>query len=331
MGSVVSGPQKLVFQGIPNLYQAKFNKTEYAEYKANKEKLACDIILISDTGMIAQDQPSITTGLRGLSYMEVTVTGPNRDLHSGLYGGAVANPINVLCEMIAQLHDDKKRITIPGFYDNVEALSENERAAMAEAPFDLEELKNPLPKKTKLSKIVCPIQQGLADQNPDVDAIYRLTSKLPITFEKSENISIGNGSICPFNSQNTTWLREAYPLMYLPSYCSFRMTDIWRSFIAQRIAWTCDWSILFHNSTVIQKRNAHNLMRDFQDEISGYENNYKIMNNLMKLKLRTGIKNIKFNMLLCYKELVRIKLIDKKEIQLLKAWFDDMKIINNNL
>jgi len=123
--------------------------------------------------------------------------------------------------------------------------------------FALEELKNPLPKKTKLSKIVCPIQQGLADQNPDVDAIYRLTSKLPITFEKSENISIGNGSICPFNSQNTTWLREAYPLMYLPSYCSFRMTDIWRSFIAQRIAWTCDWSILFHNSTVIQKRNAH--------------------------------------------------------------------------
>src|SRR6056300_1313807 len=110
--------------------------------KNNKSKLACDVILISDTGMISKEQPSISTGLRGLSYMEVTVTGPNRDLHSGLYGGAVANPINVLCEMIAQLHDDKKRITIPGFYDNVEALSENERAAMAEAPFDLEEFKN---------------------------------------------------------------------------------------------------------------------------------------------------------------------------------------------
>lgn len=110
--------------------------------KNNKQKLTCDVILISDTGMISREQPSISTGLRGLSYMEVTVTGPNRDLHSGLYGGAVANPINVLCEMIAQLHDDKKRITIPGFYDNVEALSENERAAMAEAPFDLEEFKN---------------------------------------------------------------------------------------------------------------------------------------------------------------------------------------------
>jgi len=191
--------------------------------------------------------------------------------------------------------------------------------------FALEELNNPIPKKMKKSKIISPIQQGLADENPDVDAIYRLTCKLPITFKASQNISLGSGSICPFNSQNTGWLKEAYPLMYLPSYCSFRMTDIWRSFIAQRIAWTCDWSILFHKSTVVQKRNSHNLMRDFQDEISGYENNYKIMNNLMKLKLRTGIKNIKYNMLLCYKELVRIKLIDKKEIRLLNAWFLDLK------
>ena len=110
--------------------------------KANKEKLACDIILISDTGMIAQDQPSITTGLRGLSYMEVTVTGPNRDLHSGLYGGSVQNPINVLCEMITKLRDENKKITIPGFYDNVEELSNEERIEMEKAPIDEEEFKN---------------------------------------------------------------------------------------------------------------------------------------------------------------------------------------------
>lgn len=110
--------------------------------KANKEKLKCDIILISDTGMIAKDQPSITTGLRGLSYMEVCVTGPNRDLHSGLYGGAVQNPINVLCEMIAQLKDENKKITIPGFYDKVVELSEKERAEMGKAPFDLEGFKS---------------------------------------------------------------------------------------------------------------------------------------------------------------------------------------------
>ena len=110
--------------------------------KANKEKLACDIILISDTGMIAQDQPSITTGLRGLSYMEVTVTGPNRDLHSGLYGGSVQNPINVLCEMISKLRDENKKITIPGFYDNVEELSNEERIEMEKAPIDEDEFKN---------------------------------------------------------------------------------------------------------------------------------------------------------------------------------------------
>jgi acetylornithine deacetylase/succinyl-diaminopimelate desuccinylase-like protein len=110
----------------------------------NKKKLANDVILISDTGMIAKDVPSITTGLRGLSYVEVEVTGPNRDLHSGLYGGAVANPINVLTKMIASLHDKNNHITIPGFYDDVEKLSKKEREKMAEAPFSLENYKKAL-------------------------------------------------------------------------------------------------------------------------------------------------------------------------------------------
>lgn len=110
----------------------------------NKEKLANDVILISDTGMIANDIPSITTGLRGLSYVEVEITGPNRDLHSGLYGGAVANPINILTKMIASLHDEKNHITIPGFYDAVEEVSREERAVMAKAPFSLENYKKAL-------------------------------------------------------------------------------------------------------------------------------------------------------------------------------------------
>ncbi len=110
----------------------------------NHKKLENDIILISDTGMIAPDVPSITTGLRGLSYVEVEVTGPNRDLHSGLYGGAVANPINILTQMIASLHDENNHITIPGFYDHVEELSELERAKMGEAPFSLEAYKKAL-------------------------------------------------------------------------------------------------------------------------------------------------------------------------------------------
>jgi len=110
----------------------------------NQEKLSNDVILISDTGMIAKDVPSITTGLRGLSYVEVEVTGPNRDLHSGLYGGAVANPINILTKMIASLQDENNHITIPGFYDKVEDLSAEERATMAEAPFSLENYKKSL-------------------------------------------------------------------------------------------------------------------------------------------------------------------------------------------
>ncbi len=103
----------------------------------NRELLKSDVILISDTTMISMDVPSITTGLRGLSYLEVEVTGPNRDLHSGLYGGAVANPINVLAEMIARLTDDNHHITIPGFYDDVLEVSKQERKEMAKAPFDL--------------------------------------------------------------------------------------------------------------------------------------------------------------------------------------------------
>lgn len=112
--------------------------------KENRDKLANDVILISDTGMIAKDVPSITTGLRGLSYVEVEVTGPNRDLHSGLYGGAVANPINILTKMIASLHDENNHITIPGFYDKVEELSHEERAQMAKAPFSLDAYKKAL-------------------------------------------------------------------------------------------------------------------------------------------------------------------------------------------
>jgi len=112
--------------------------------KANKDKLKADVILISDTALISLDQPSITVGLRGLSYMEVRVTGPNRDLHSGVYGGAVANPANVLCEMIASLHDKNGKVTIPGFYDDVMELSSSERKALNSAPFNLEEYKKDL-------------------------------------------------------------------------------------------------------------------------------------------------------------------------------------------
>ena len=112
--------------------------------KANKQRLKCDTILISDTGIIANDTPSITTGLKGLSYLDVEVTGPNRDLHSGLYGGAVANPINILCEMISKMKDENNHITIPKFYDNVVELTAEEREDIARAPFSLDKYKKVL-------------------------------------------------------------------------------------------------------------------------------------------------------------------------------------------
>ncbi|HTN21621.1 MAG TPA: dipeptidase [Pelobium sp.] len=110
----------------------------------NTERLKADVVLISDTSMISMENPSIETGLRGLAYLEVEVQGPNRDLHSGVYGGAVANPATILCQMIASLHDENNHITIPGFYDDVIVLSEEERKALNNAPFDLEEYKKDL-------------------------------------------------------------------------------------------------------------------------------------------------------------------------------------------
>lgn len=195
--------------------------------------------------------------------------------------------------------------------------------------FSLQELIRELPELPLKENVFCPIQQGLANENPDVDAIYRLTLPLPISFDENENVALGKNSICPFNSQNTTWFKEAFPLMYLPYYCSFRMTDIWRSFVAQRIAWTCDWSVLFHKSTVWQERNEHDLMIDFNDEISGYQNNHKIMDSLIGLPLRSGIENIYENILISYEKLIQMELVGKKELPLLNAWLDDVKSLNN--
>ena len=112
--------------------------------KANKAKLKADVVLVSDTSIIANDTPSIDVGLRGLAYMEVEVTGPNRDLHSGVYGGAVANPATILCQMIASMHDENNHITIPGFYDDVIVVSDADRAEMAKAPFSLDAYKKDL-------------------------------------------------------------------------------------------------------------------------------------------------------------------------------------------
>jgi len=177
-------------------------------------------------------------------------------------------------------------------------------------------------------KVDCPIQQGLANGNPDVDAIYRLTLPLPQNFKNNRRIALAKYSCSPFNSQNTTWWKVAFPLLYLPAFCSFRMTDIWRSIIAQRIAWENDWAVLFHEPTVLQNRNKHDLMKDFVDEIPGYINNDKIFNELSKIKIKSGQDYLADNLLVCYERLIAMEMLDKKELNLLSAWLNDLKAIN---
>ncbi|MDQ3100437.1 MAG: STELLO glycosyltransferase family protein, partial [Bacteroidota bacterium] len=190
--------------------------------------------------------------------------------------------------------------------------------------FPLEKIQEPLPEPTTVRSVFCPIQQGLADGDPDVDAIYRLTSELPLTFHQRSPIAIGNGSWSPFNSQNTHWFPEAYLLLYLPANCSFRMTDIWRSYVALRICWANDWHVLYSNADVWQDRNEHDLMRDFAQEVVGYQNNMKICDELSALDIEPGLDHLSDNMLRCYDVFIRSGLIHKNELKLLEAWIDDL-------
>lgn len=175
--------------------------------------------------------------------------------------------------------------------------------------------------------IDCPIQQGLADGNPDVDAIYRLILPLPVHFDKGKKILLGKNTWCPFNSQNTCWWKEFFPLLYLPAHCSFRMTDIWRSFVAQRICWEYGYGILFHSATIYQERNEHDLMHDFRDEVSGYLNNESICETLSQLTLKKG--DLFDNLKVCYEALVQKGLVGKEELILLNAWEKDSLSISH--
>jgi hypothetical protein len=176
-------------------------------------------------------------------------------------------------------------------------------------------------------EIDCPIQGGLADENPDVDAIYRLTLPLPQNFRTDRRIALLKNSWAPLNSQNTTWWRDVFPLLYLPAYCTMRMTDIWRGFVAQRIAWASEWALLFHEPTVWQERNEHNLMRDFKDEVPGYLHNLELCEALGQLSLRPGRESLNDNLRICYEQLVRMSLVGKQELELLEAWIADLESI----
>ena len=178
---------------------------------------------------------------------------------------------------------------------------------------------------TPLADFYCPIQQGLADNAPDVDAVWRLILERPFNFRRGPSVWLPPGTWCPFNSQTTWWWPEVYPLLYLPSYCSFRMTDIWRSFVAQRCLWELGHGMVFHAAEADQDRNPHNLMRDFKDEISGYTQNDAIVARLSDLSLNAGRDAVADNLVTCYEALTAAGFFPADELPLVRGWVEDMQ------
>ena len=196
--------------------------------------------------------------------------------------------------------------------------------------FPLEELEHSFARHTKPESIAstreCWIQQGLANRNPDVDAVYRMVCPSRLDFESRAPISLARGCWCPFNSQNTTFFQPAFPLLYLPTFCSFRMTDIWRSFVAQRCLWEMESAVCFTEPTVYQERNDHDLHKDFEDEVPGYLKNNHIRGLLENVSLKAGgsFETVGENLLICYEALVRGEILPKKELLLVAAWNHDV-------
>lgn len=174
-------------------------------------------------------------------------------------------------------------------------------------------------------EVEAPIQQGLADNSPDVDAVWRLLHDKPITFNRGPSICLQPGTWCPFNSQSTWWWPQAYPLMYLPSYCSFRMTDIWRSFVAQRCLWEMGYGVVFHAAEVYQERNPHDLMKDFEAEIPGYCGNQAFVDVLAAASLKSGPGHTIDNLVRCYERLIEAGFFPDKEMALVRAWAQDIE------
>jgi len=176
-----------------------------------------------------------------------------------------------------------------------------------------------------LRSVYSPVQQGLANGEPDVDAIWRLTFDQEIIFEDSNSIFLEKNTWCPFNSQSTWWHYEAYPLMYLPSNCSFRMTDIWRSFVTQRCLWEIGTGVVIHGPEVKQIRNEHNVLNDFKQEIDGYKMNRDMCRCLQDLALNS--KDPFANLRKCYESWVAAGFFPKEELALVNSWENDFNRI----
>jgi len=190
----------------------------------------------------------------------------------------------------------------------------------------LDEIQNPVPETQMIKEPrFAPIQQGLVNDSPDVDAIWRLVMGRSFSFERGESVYLEPGNWSPFNTQSTWWWPVAYPLLYIPSYCSFRMCDIWKSFVAQRCLWELGLGVVFHAAEVTQVRNPHDLMSDFRGEVSGYEGNRTICDILSDLRLYPGEDAVPRNLRSCYEGLVKKGFFPQSEMNLVDAWLVDLQ------
>jgi hypothetical protein len=195
--------------------------------------------------------------------------------------------------------------------------------------FPLQALGQAMDDAERVVSVQAPVQQGLVNGSPDVDAIWRLTQDRVLAFENRASVWLAPGQWCPFNTQSTWWWPLAYPLLYVPSHCSFRMCDIWKSFVAQRCLWAMDKGVAFHAPEVVQARNEHNLMKDFEDEVPGYLLNARIAGLLEEVDLVAGPEAVGDNLHRCYEKLIAAAIFPKSERQLVESWLTDVAATSN--
>jgi len=222
-----------------------------------------------------------------------------------------------------QLRTDAQTVSVAGWFNVYRLFSEE---LIWPRGFPLAEIRRGSSENPAgiLEQVEAPIQQGLVDDSPDVDAVWRLVLDRPVRFRRRDPVHLAPGTWCPFNSQWTWWWPAAYPLLYLPSFCSFRMTDIWRSFVAQRCLWELGVGVVFHSPEAVQERNPHNLMRDFEEEVPGYLHNPRLCDLLFGLRLVPGADHVGSNLRRCYETLVANGLFPVDEIPLVSAWLSDV-------
>jgi len=217
---------------------------------------------------------------------------------------------------------------VAGGWVNVFALFSDEVIWPRGFPLDL--VSGARPESKQADPEPAPVQVGLIDRYPDVDAVWRVGRSHEVWLQRGPSVRLAPGTWCPFNSQSTWWWPVAFPLLYLPSTCTFRMTDIWRSFVAQRCLWKLGHGVVFHAAEVQHDRNVHDLVDDLADELPGYRHNKAIAEVLEGVELAQGEAEVGANLRRCYEALVGGGFVDPAELGLVDAWLADVASVSSS-